>query len=539
MAKLKVKQIEDLGIVDVSGENVVTHKDIKIGANTITPLTRITDDEASNGGYISGLKVSGNSVVVTRTALPTAPAVTIPEVDGDFVLNAVVNEENDHQIDLTRGTFDVSTNTEGAQTGSLIFGNDKVLKVNDTWVKELFSVTPESGTGYISGLTYADGVFTPTYKSLIAADVAIADIAGLFTAENVEAALAEVMTKVNTLDAAQLSAGTGISITDKKINANFTVDTKKYTAQEDAVKAGKTYIRIMDGNTLISETDAAAFVKDGFLQSVTKDTNTNELIFTWNTDAEAGEENQVTKIAIKDLCDVYTVGEGLVASGDGYTFSHQAGAEGLTANTVFGSGSATANKITVKVPSVTVDKFGHVSALTETEVSLEIPESVASAVQTVKGDNYVTATKTGTEVTLATVTGDVADGEDKLATAESVKEYVDSKVAGATAEATETLEFSKVVKGNRTGVGEVTLTPGTGYKIEADSVCVYINGQLIPSTGGYTIPTDSNTVTILENQYDADGSHFKLESSDRIDVVAHATKTVTLTYLKLQTTQNA
>jgi hypothetical protein len=543
MAKLKVKQIEDLGIIEDSGENAVTYNAIKIGANTIAPLTTIIEDTA-HSGYISGLTQSGNKIVITRTALPTIPDVSIPEVAGSFVLNAAVNATNKHQIDLTRGTFDVSTTGESAHTGSLIFDANK-LSVNDAWVKGLFSVTPESETGkYISGLTYANGVFTPTYKALTAAEVAVATgIEGL-EATNVQGALAELAGDIAALDAAQLSAGKGISITDKKINANFTVDTKKYPTESTAEgyvadKAGKTYIRIMDGETLISETDAAAFVKDGFLASVTKDEATNELIFTWNTDAEAGEANQVTKIAIKELCDVYTVGEGLVASEGGYKFSHQAGTTGLTADTAFGSGSATAKKITVKVPSVTVDKFGHVSALTETEVSLEIPASIDTAVQNVTGDTYVGATKNGTEVTLATKTQAVETATDTangLATALDVKSYVDSKVAGATVEASETLEFSKVVKGTITGHGDVTLTLGEGYKIEADSVCVYVNGQLIPA-GGYEIDVDSNKVKILKPQYGEAGGAFELDDNDRIDVVAHATKTVTLTYLKLQTAQ--
>lgn len=545
MAKLKVKQIEDLGINAVpEGNGVAAHSEIQIGAKTIIPLTKIIDD-AEHSGYISGLTQSGNKIVITRTALPTVPDVEIGgDTTGDFVLEAKVDETNKHKINLTKGTFDVSTTGESAYTGSLIFDTNK-LSVNDAWVKGLFSLTPESETGkYISGLTYANGVFTPTYKSITAAEVAVT-ASGNLTSTNVQAALEELQSDIDALDDAQLSAGIGIRITDKKINANFTVDTKKYPTESTAEgyvadKAGKTYIRIMDGTTLISETDAAAFVKDGFLTSVTKDATTNELIFTWNTDAGDGEANQVTRIAIKDLCDVYTVGEGLVASEGGYKFSHQAGAERLTANTVFGSGSAEANKITVKVPSVTVDKFGHVSALTETEVSLEIPASIATAVQTVTGDDYVTATKNDetNEVTLATVTGDVAAGEDKLATAYSVKSYVDSKVAGATTEATETLEFSKVVKGTGTGFGDVTLTPGEGYKIEEDSVCVYVNGQLIPA-GGYEINADSNTVTILKEQYGQAGDDFELEDADRIDVVAHATKTVTLTYLKLQTVPQA
>lgn len=314
-----------------------------------------------------------------------------------------------------------------------------------------------------------------------AADVAVAtDIVGL-DATNVQTALAELQGDIDALQAIDpivttVAAGTGISVTSATIEdgndvtytvaANFTVDTIKYGEDADD-KAGKTYIRIMDGEKIISETDAAAFVKDGFLQEVelieaTAEGQENVLRFTWNSDAG----NQVTEIKVSDLCDVYTVGEGLVASEDGFTFSHKAGATGLDTTKAFGDGSVSDNKITVKVPSVTVDKFGHVSALSETEVSLEIPESVASAVQKVTGDKYVTATKNGTEVTLATVTGDVAAGEDKLATAQSVKTYVDGKINALDAEVTSTDGTNVQVKVTEVD-GKITAVNVTDNSINA------------------------------------------------------------------------
>lgn len=429
MAKLKVKQIEDLLLTP---DTLGAVRSIQIGANVIKPLTNV--EVSGTGDYISGASVSGNIVTLTKAALPeitVTAAQNLPEGAVPFVR------------DITASGHTI-TKTMGAIGNGLAINADGVLNLN-------LAVTPAAGsTGQvISGLSYANGVLAPTYSTVAAANVTIADAGSKFTAENVEGALAELAGSIDAIDpiVTTVAAGTGISVTPSAtldaegqptndvtytVAADFTVDTKKYTAEESAEKAGKTYIRIMDGETVISETDAAAFVKDGFLQSVTEDKTNNTIKFTWNTDAGVQE----TTISIKDLCDVYTVGEGLVASEDGYTFSHQTGATGLDTTKSFGSGSDTDNKITVKVPSVTVDKFGHVSALTETEVSLEIPESVASAVQKVTGDDYVTATKNGTEVTLATVTGDVAAGEDKLATAQSVKTYVDGKIDDLDAEVT-------------------------------------------------------------------------------------------------------
>lgn len=424
MAKIRVEQIKDLGISTINGTSTIQ---IGTGAeNSIVPLTSVsTVIDGAESGYISGVTHEGNVIKLTRTALPgiTVNAnQTLPEGAVPFVRDIAASG---HTI----------TKTMGAIGNGLAINADGVLNLN-------LAVTPANGSAgqVISGLSYANGVLAPTYSTVAAANVTIADAGGKFTAENVEGALAELAGSIAAIDPVVTTVveGTGIKVTDAgtgndhayTVAADFTVDTIKY-GSDAGNKANKTYIRIMDGTTVISETDAAAFVQDGFLQEVklieASEGQENVLRFIWNSDA--GE--QVTDIKVSDLCDVYTVGEGLVASEDGFTFSHQAGATGLTTNTVFGSGSATANEITVKVPSVTVDKFGHVSALSETEVSLEIPASVASAVQTVTGDTYVSATKDGTEVTLATKIKAVADATadaDGLATAHSVKSYVDGKI---------------------------------------------------------------------------------------------------------------
>ena len=93
-----------------------------------------------------------------------------------------------------------------------------------------------------------------------------------------------------------------LSLTGKKLSTTLSiVKTKK-------VEDGKTYIQLLGKDSeVISEFDAAEFIADGMLESVTKDTETNEIIFKWNTSAGVTE----TKIDIDDLVEVYTAGNGI------------------------------------------------------------------------------------------------------------------------------------------------------------------------------------------------------------------------------------
>lgn len=259
MAKLKVKQIEDLLLTPDTPGAV---RSIQIGANVIKPLTGVSATESENsvaGGYISGLSVSGNEIVITRTALPEITFTGNGENDGDFVLNAAVNATEKHQIDLTRGKFDVSTNAEGETpyTGSLIFGADNVLKVNDTWVKSFIGdgiLKVKFGTAEATDLFTANaatGTIATLELSAVAKEgkaelVSIADADSVITATTVEGALVEIAKEIDAMD---LTA----------------TDVVALTADKTALQAGK--ISETDGK--VSVEDAATLVE--FSQPISSD----------------------------------------------------------------------------------------------------------------------------------------------------------------------------------------------------------------------------------------------------------------------------
>lgn len=280
-----------------------------------------------------------------------------------------------------------------------------------------------------------------------ASDVTISDAGSLYTAENVEAALAEVMTKVNELDAAQLEAGTGIEIdAQNNINAKFdiAIETRTEGNGEDATTV--TYIVIKDGENVIAEENANAFVKDGFLQKVEKDATNNTLVFTWNTDA--GIEQ--TTIAISDLCDVYTADETYLHL-NGYKFEHKTitgldseNTHGLTADVAV----TNTNSTSFNVPSLKVDAAGHVTSVDEKTVTITLPASIDTAVQTINGHeentSYITTTVTPSDgnktqtIEVTATFGRVADNSIGFAEATEVKEYVDNQIDGLTDYNTET-----------------------------------------------------------------------------------------------------
>lgn len=79
----------------------------------------------------------------------------------------------------------------------------------------------------------------------------------------------------------------------------------KYTAATADANAKIELVGIND--TVLGTIDASDFVKDGMLESVTKDETNNTITFTWNTDAG----KQTTTIDIDDLVEVYTAGNGI------------------------------------------------------------------------------------------------------------------------------------------------------------------------------------------------------------------------------------
>ena len=476
--ELKGYQIyEEDGIIKkgTNAETLLTFASEPSATNKVVTLKEIQDLDTPPGGVSSA---EGNNVKVTVT-----------QVDGKVDTVTVV----DNSVNATDVNNAITTAIAGLESN-----------VKDTNVAGDITVKVSQANGELTSVEISDTLKAVAHTGA-AVDVSIADTAELFTATNVEAALAEVMGKANDLQAAQLSAGKGIDIvtstvdgvTTNSINADLKLSIANETTGEGESAVTTTYLYIKDteGN-LIDKVNANAFVKDGFLKSVTKDSTTNELIFTWNTDAEgAGENDQVTRIAISDLCDVYTADETYLHL-NGYKFEHKT-VTGLDSENAHGSitrndTGVTGNNLTnagesinLAIPIIKVDAAGHVTRVDETTTTITLPASIGTAIQ--GGDGVDTtyiqttvarnATNTNQlDVKATAVIGDYAEGEaqvDGLATTTATKTYVDGKINALQDYNTETTVSAAtdggiIVTPNITGAD--TVNEQRTYAISLDTV---------------------------------------------------------------------
>lgn len=78
-------------------------------------------------------------------------------------------------------------------------------------------------------------------------------------------------------------------------------------------------------NAVVSEIDATPFIRDGMLNDVEYDAETNTLTFTWNT--AAGEMSDT--VVLSDIIEPYTAGNGLDLSGNEFAVKVDAESEGF------------------------------------------------------------------------------------------------------------------------------------------------------------------------------------------------------------------
>ena len=180
----------------------------------------------------------------------------------------------------------------------------------------------------------------------------------------------------------------------------------KYTAATADANAKIELVGIND--TVLGTIDASDFVKDGMLESVTKNETDNTITFTWNTDAG----KQTTTIDIDELVEVYTAGNGIDISN--YSISAKVDATSENFLTVGQNGiklagvqaaieeakqaaiddadgklAAAKEELEGKITAVDQDFVKEVqingTALPATDKKVNIPVALASALGVVKG----------------------------------------------------------------------------------------------------------------------------------------------------------
>lgn len=101
-----------------------------------------------------------------------------------------------------------------------------------------------------------------------------------------------------------------VQVATAKGVADALAEAKKYADDNDAnetfsISYSDTKIKLIGSNGTNSEIDATAFIKDGMIESVALSEDGLNLVITWNTDSDKGQNN-VTTIPLSGLVDVYT-----------------------------------------------------------------------------------------------------------------------------------------------------------------------------------------------------------------------------------------
>lgn len=127
-----------------------------------------------------------------------------------------------------------------------------------------------------------------------------------------------------------------------------------YELRYENDEEGKKVIRLYDNSgAIVSTIDASEFIKDGMLDDVSYNTETNELTFVWNT--SAGKTNDVVKLT--DILDPYNAGNGININGNEISVKLASGEKNLVINeNGLSSNFDLANYATNEVLNEKVDK---------------------------------------------------------------------------------------------------------------------------------------------------------------------------------------
>ena len=233
--------------------------------------------------------------------------------------------------------------------------------------------------------------------------------------------------------------------------------------------------------------DATDFIKDGMLEDAEIITATTEegleagkryIKFTFKT-YQQGQEGveeilKVEYLDVESLFDSYTADEQWIhIDQDANKISH------ITSGVTAGDYAVNANDVTVnsttsqsfKVPTLTVDAAGHVTAASEKTVTISLPASIDTAVQTINGHaenaSFITTTVTPSNnntvqdiavtAKLGTFAANEANLVNGLATVQAVTDYVQANSTTVSDVATNPVSVESTTNANGSKDYKVTL----------------------------------------------------------------------------------
>ena len=220
-----------------------------------------------------------------------------------------------------------------------------------------------------------------------------------------------------------------LSLTDKLVSATVSLG---YDEENKAIKLyGK-------DNTELGSVDATPFIKDGMLEDVSYDADSNTLTFKWNTAAGVQEDT----VVLSDIIEPYTAGVGLELVGNEFKAKLADGSEGFLTITADGIKlSGIANAIATAKSEAIADAASAAAGIyaTQTQVSgletaldgrldvLEAIDHTAYTTNTVFNEYKTTVENTyATQTALAAVKQTADNASAKVETLEDKVEEITS-----------------------------------------------------------------------------------------------------------------
>ena len=383
MAKIRVAQIKDLSLETVSGAQTIT-----IGTgNSIVPLTAVSP-LTETGKVVNGFEVNGNTIKPLFTEISFANYYTKTEVDNaittataDMATQTWVGTQLADYSTTTQMNSAINTATADMATQTWV-GNQFTEKLANYYTKTevdnaITTATADMATQTWVGTQLADYVKKTDIATAIGTSPVVTKVAS-------EKAVADyVADQLALIDTQAYTAGNGIDITNHVVSAKVKANDQVLSVDANGLQttigieydADAKEIKLVGiGGAQIGDAiDATDFIKDGMLKSVTLDGT--DLVLTWNTDGdpnEDGTKGDVVRVPLGTLVDVYTADEQYITLGTDNKFSHK------EQNVDTGVHGSKTSNFEFEIPTVQVDKAGHVTSINKVEVEIPTATTIAS-----------------------------------------------------------------------------------------------------------------------------------------------------------------
>ena len=418
----------------------------------------VSDNSINAGDLTTAIQALDSTVTNINTLEDAATTkdikVTIDEVDGK--LNSVTVVDTLAKVAHTGAAVDVAV----ADAGNLIEATTvegalaEIAKEIDDMDSSLATTDAAQATKLVKlGYTQEDGKIT----SLTSDETALENRLKAIEDNKITGKKAIVVTP---------DTATGNNEVSLKLAADETVLSQTEAGLKSTISLSydsattTIYLKGIDGANL-GTVDASNFVKDGLLSDVSivtgdgaehedgqvleKDKRYFKFIYKTVYYDENGTTVDSTKIIylnVEQLVDSYSAGNGwIVFDQAANTISHKT-VNGLDSENAHGiKADVTVDNTTeksFKVPTLTVDAAGHVVSVDEQTVTIKLPASIDTAVQTINGHienaSFITTTVTPSNnntvqdiavtAKLGTFAANEADLVNGLATVQAVTDYV-------------------------------------------------------------------------------------------------------------------